>query len=289
MDTPDLAHGIQMHMKSALHSDSALAALEAGDPRLALHEFTSAFNVFPNPDAAFNAGNCAAQIADWNLARSWWQKSLDMNPNQPDVHVNLANLYALRPPRSLALALSHLRAALRLSPDDPEIMFNLAAVLEAKAGAGAGGRDGGGGDGQSEQGKEGEGQREGDPEQAMREMEEAERWYAEAEGRGVEKGRGIERGQRAENTRGPDPSGMAAVGRGAGSGWGWRRRWWCRAGVTRDSPDTMCTPTPATPSHTPHPTRTESHANLRNLRAKLDAKRMERDARGRESGGSGSG
>lgn len=48
-----------------------------------------------------------------------------------DTHQNLGAAYILSVPSRADLALEHLQKALELTPDDGEICFNLAAVLEA--------------------------------------------------------------------------------------------------------------------------------------------------------------
>lgn len=48
-----------------------------------------------------------------------------------DTHQNLGAAYILSVPSRADLALEHLQQALELTPDDGEICFNLAAVLEA--------------------------------------------------------------------------------------------------------------------------------------------------------------
>ncbi|KXS15958.1 TPR-like protein [Gonapodya prolifera JEL478] len=125
-----LSHPTSQDSRAQAFFSDALEALENGDAGAAFTSFSRSFDVSPNPDAAFNAGNCAAQTGDWESARIWWEKALEMKPGQPDVHVNLANLceFGVYP---YPASLSHLRAALRLTPDDAEIRYNCAAVLEA--------------------------------------------------------------------------------------------------------------------------------------------------------------
>jgi len=54
-----------------------------------------------------------------------------MQPSSPDAHTNLASAYIISPVSRPDLALHHLEIASSLSPEDPEIAFNHAAVLEA--------------------------------------------------------------------------------------------------------------------------------------------------------------
>ena len=68
-----------------------------------------------------------------------WKAALATAPDSPDAHTNLASAYIMSKPPQGELALSHLkyvtgtysRTAAELSPDDGEIQFNLATVLEA--------------------------------------------------------------------------------------------------------------------------------------------------------------
>lgn len=70
-----------------------------------------------------------------------WKEALTIAPDSPDAHTNLASAYIMSKPPQGELALSHLkyavvtynRTAAELSPDDGEIQFNLATVLEACA------------------------------------------------------------------------------------------------------------------------------------------------------------
>lgn len=48
-----------------------------------------------------------------------------------DTHTNLGAAYILSDPARPDLALSHLQLALEITPDDGQVCFNLAAVLEA--------------------------------------------------------------------------------------------------------------------------------------------------------------
>ncbi|OCB86419.1 TPR-like protein [Sanghuangporus baumii] len=60
-----------------------------------------------------------------------WKESIELQPSSPDAHTNLASAYIISPVSRPDLALHHLRIASSLAPEDPEIAFNLAAVLEA--------------------------------------------------------------------------------------------------------------------------------------------------------------
>lgn len=61
-------------------------------------------------------------------------EELDLTPAQlvlADTHTNLGAAYILSTPPRPDLALEHLQEALAINPDDAELVYNLAAVLEA--------------------------------------------------------------------------------------------------------------------------------------------------------------
>jgi len=60
-----------------------------------------------------------------------WKESISLQPSSPDAHLNLASAYIISPFTRPDLAIHHLQIASSLAPEDPEIAFNLAAVLEA--------------------------------------------------------------------------------------------------------------------------------------------------------------
>lgn len=60
-----------------------------------------------------------------------WTEAIRVAPNSPDAHTNLASAYIMSKPSRPDLATEHLRTAAAQSPDDPEIHYNLGAVLEA--------------------------------------------------------------------------------------------------------------------------------------------------------------
>lgn len=68
---------------------------------------------------------------EFDEAIAAWKESIALQPSSPDAHTNLASAYIISPVSRPDLALHHLHIASSLSPEDPEIAFNLAAVLEA--------------------------------------------------------------------------------------------------------------------------------------------------------------
>ena len=59
-----------------------------------------------------------------------WEESHALSPS-PDALTNLASAYAMSSPSRPDLAVEHLKTASKLSPEDVEISYNLATILEA--------------------------------------------------------------------------------------------------------------------------------------------------------------
>ncbi|KAI5999504.1 TPR-like protein [Pisolithus albus] len=92
-------------------------------------------------------------VEEFDEAIAAWKESIELQPDSPDVHTSkhssvvtsrcadmtrnpshisdLASAYIISPVSRPDLALHHLHIAASLAPEDPEIAFNLAAVLEA--------------------------------------------------------------------------------------------------------------------------------------------------------------
>jgi len=79
----------------------------------------------------FNLGVTHYHLKEYDEAIAAWKESIALQPSSPDAHTNLASAYIISPVSRPDLALHHLQIATSLSPEDPEIAFNLAAVLEA--------------------------------------------------------------------------------------------------------------------------------------------------------------
>ncbi|KAI9634678.1 uncharacterized protein MKK02DRAFT_37555 [Dioszegia hungarica] len=137
---PSLVRGDELMQRAG-------AALEEGDVETARGLYEECVGVCEGANAWFNLGVCEYHL----MATYWaqdeqdpgsdaaentpaaikaWEKSLEHVPSS-DAHTNLASAHILSKPPQPALAVKHLTAALELSPDDPEIAFNLAAVLES--------------------------------------------------------------------------------------------------------------------------------------------------------------
>ncbi|CAE7225375.1 unnamed protein product [Rhizoctonia solani] len=116
----------------------ALEALEAGTQKLEEGDVEGARTLYqrsvdlkPNASNLFNLGVTKYHAKDFDGAIDNWKKSIELQPDSPDAHTNLASAYIMNPVPKPQLAVQHLRIAVELAPHDPEIAFNLAAVLEA--------------------------------------------------------------------------------------------------------------------------------------------------------------
>ncbi|QRW17057.1 hypothetical protein RhiXN_05059 [Rhizoctonia solani] len=116
----------------------ALEALEAGTQKLEEGDVEGARALYqrsvdlkPNASNLFNLGVTKYHAKDFDGAIENWKQSIELQPDSPDAHTNLASAYIMNPVPKPQLAVQHLRIAVELAPQDPEIAFNLAAVLEA--------------------------------------------------------------------------------------------------------------------------------------------------------------
>ncbi|GBE89130.1 hypothetical protein SCP_1501350 [Sparassis crispa] len=105
--------------------------LEEGDVQGAKVLYQRSVEIKRNASSLFNLGVTHYHLKEFDEAIAAWKESIALQPSSPDAHTNLASAYIVSPVSRPDLALHHLRVAVSLSPDDPEIAFNLAAVLEA--------------------------------------------------------------------------------------------------------------------------------------------------------------
>jgi len=106
--------------------------LEEGDVHAAKGLYKRSVEIKRNASSLFNLGVTHYHLKEFDDAISAWKESIEMQPASPDAHTNLASAYIVSPVPQPDKALHHLNIAATLSPEDPEIAFNLAAVLEAK-------------------------------------------------------------------------------------------------------------------------------------------------------------
>ncbi|KAF9258899.1 TPR-like protein [Marasmius fiardii PR-910] len=110
--------------------------LEEGDVQAAKILYKRSAEIKRNASSLFNLGVTHYHLKEFDEAITAWKESIALQPQSPDVHTNLASAYIISPLPRPDLALHHLQhhhfsIASSLSPEDPEIAFNLAAVLEA--------------------------------------------------------------------------------------------------------------------------------------------------------------
>ncbi|TYJ58330.1 hypothetical protein B9479_000876 [Cryptococcus floricola] len=110
--------------------ESGTRALEDQDLSAARVFYQQSVDVKETPEGWYNLANCEYHLQNKEGAIAAWEKSIALQPF-PDAHTNLASAYIFDKPPKPALAIKHLTAALALAPEDPEIAFNLAAVLES--------------------------------------------------------------------------------------------------------------------------------------------------------------
>jgi len=105
--------------------------LEEGDVQAAKHLYQRSIQIKKNASSLFNYGVTCYHLKEFNEAIEAWKESIALQPSSPDAHTNLASAYIISPVARPDLALHHLHIAASLAPEDAEIAFNLAAVLEA--------------------------------------------------------------------------------------------------------------------------------------------------------------
>ncbi|KAI0654879.1 hypothetical protein C8Q70DRAFT_1058059 [Cubamyces menziesii] len=105
--------------------------LEEGDVQAAKALYKRSVDMKRTASALFNLGVTHYHLKEYDEAISSWKEAIALQPSSADAHTNLASAYIVSPVSRPDLALHHLRVAASLAPEDAEIAFNLAAVLEA--------------------------------------------------------------------------------------------------------------------------------------------------------------
>ncbi|EPQ56397.1 TPR-like protein, partial [Gloeophyllum trabeum ATCC 11539] len=114
--------------------------LEEGDVQAAKDLYKRSIGIKKNASSLFNYGVTCYHLKEFDEAIEAWKESIALQPSSPDAHTNLASAYIISPVARPDLALHHLQHVTfssfvshpaSLAPEDPEIAFNLAAVLEA--------------------------------------------------------------------------------------------------------------------------------------------------------------
>ncbi|KAJ2461648.1 hypothetical protein GGF42_000037 [Coemansia sp. RSA 2424] len=108
--------------------------LLAGSAASALKHFERALSLGggATADAYYNKGMCEYSLGHTDAAISSWEHSLALDASRADVHANIGNAYFLHK-RDAQSAISHMKQAAELAPDDAEIQFNLGCLYEAAA------------------------------------------------------------------------------------------------------------------------------------------------------------
>ncbi|KAI0674646.1 hypothetical protein C8Q78DRAFT_1016019 [Trametes maxima] len=105
--------------------------LEEGDVQAAKDLYKRSVEIKRTASSLFNLGVTHYHLKEYDDAIVAWKEAIALQPSSADAHTNLASAYIVSPVARPDLALHHLRVAASLSPEDAEIAFNLAAVLEA--------------------------------------------------------------------------------------------------------------------------------------------------------------
>lgn len=120
---------------SILESQKALeegsSHLESGNFSAAKDAYLRSISIKESSSAHFNLGVVHFQLKDLDSSIASFEKSLQLMPDSPDTHTNLASAHIMATPPRPDRAMNHLKKAAELDPKDGEIWFNLAAVLEA--------------------------------------------------------------------------------------------------------------------------------------------------------------
>ncbi|KAF4610540.1 hypothetical protein D9613_006726 [Agrocybe pediades] len=109
--------------------EQGTAKLEEGDVEGAKELYKRSCEIKRTASSLFNLGVTYYHLKEYDDAISAWKESIALQPSSPDAHTRTA--YIISPVSRPDLALHHLEIASSLSPEDPEIAFNHAAVLEA--------------------------------------------------------------------------------------------------------------------------------------------------------------
>ncbi|KAJ3024202.1 hypothetical protein HKX48_004475 [Thoreauomyces humboldtii] len=116
--------------KSLQFYHEGLKKWNADDPQGAIDCYFKSIEEKPSSDAYYNIGNCYLQLGDHEAAALAWAQSIELAPDRSDARVNLGNVYAMVL-KETDKALPQLAEAVRLDPEDGEIQYNYAAMLDS--------------------------------------------------------------------------------------------------------------------------------------------------------------
>jgi len=129
--TPQSSNCDPAETEALLCLQQGTAKLEEGDVQGAKALYQRSVEIKRHACSLFNLGVTHYHLKEFDEAIAAWKESIALKPSSPDAHTNLASAYIISPVSRPDLALHHLEIASSLSPEDPEIAFNHAAVLEA--------------------------------------------------------------------------------------------------------------------------------------------------------------
>ncbi|RSH87976.1 uncharacterized protein EHS24_000499 [Apiotrichum porosum] len=120
--------GTLAHAQSLL--DEGTRALEEGDLQRAQALYKESVAAKSTSGGWFNLGVVEYQLENREAAIEAWKQSIQLEPSA-DAYTNLGSAYMMSRPPQPAEAIKALTAAMEIAPEDPEVAFNLAAVLES--------------------------------------------------------------------------------------------------------------------------------------------------------------
>ena len=122
----------QLSINAKKWFDEGLTKWNKEDIQGALECFEKSVLIKPTADAHYNLANCYHSQGKHTKAIVQWKHSVDLVP-RADSYCNIANAHALIHGDRVA-ALPYYEKALKMAPEDGEIHFNFAAVLDADSG-----------------------------------------------------------------------------------------------------------------------------------------------------------
>jgi tetratricopeptide (TPR) repeat protein len=111
--------------------EEGMALLDGGKPQEAARRFEKALQFAPNaPDVHLLLADSQMQLGRADDAIGHYRRSIELDPHNAAAHGNLGAALASR--REFSEAEKHLRSSLKLKPDDPPVLINLARVIPLK-------------------------------------------------------------------------------------------------------------------------------------------------------------
>ncbi|KAL1413143.1 hypothetical protein Q8F55_000892 [Vanrija albida] len=127
-DTPSAGDTGLAHAQTLL--EDGTRALEDGDLSKARALYTESVGARATSGGWFNLGVVEYQLGNLPAAIDAWRSSIALEPSA-DAYTNLGSAYMMSKPPNAPEAIKALTAAMSISPEDAEIQYNLAAILES--------------------------------------------------------------------------------------------------------------------------------------------------------------